>query len=119
MTAKQTHRDASAGADLGARHMAIRHVVLFNWNDLMTDEIIAEIEVKLAGLPAAVGCISSYTYGPDLSLAEGNADYAVVADFETVEDWEQYRDNPIHQDLIRDLIRPNIASRSAVQFKLG
>jgi len=35
-------------------------------------------------------------FGADLGLMEGTSDYAMVADFDSVEDWHRYRDHPDH-----------------------
>jgi len=43
----------------------------------------------------------------------------VVADFATVEDYVVYRDHPDHKRVVAELIVPNIAARSAVQFDTG
>lgn len=96
--------------------MGIRHVVTFKFNEGVSEETIAEIGAKLAELPGHIAAIQDYSFGADLGLADGNYDYAVVADFETEDDWIEYRDNPVHRALIADLIAPNIADRCAVQI---
>jgi hypothetical protein len=47
----------------------------------------------------------------------GNYEFAVVADFATLDDYLVYRDHPDHKQVIVDLIVPNIADRAAVQFE--
>lgn len=96
----------------------VRHVVLFGWKPGTTDEMIAEIEAALAELPAAVGTIAEYRFGPDIGENETSIDFAVVADFATLDDYRTYRDHPRHQSLIRELIAPVVETRCAVQYHL-
>ncbi|MEY2456505.1 MAG: hypothetical protein QOK06_1599, partial [Acidimicrobiaceae bacterium] len=58
----------------------LRHVVLFRWKEGTTVEQIAAIEDGLAGLPAAIPELVDYRFGSDAGLADGNWDFAVVAD---------------------------------------
>ena len=55
--------------------------------------------------------------GTDVGLAEGNAHFAVVADFDDVAGYVTYRDDPEHQRIIAELIRPRLASRVAAQYE--
>ena len=48
-------------------------------------------------------------------VSEGNFDYAVVADFDNADSWLVYRDNPEHQRIATEMIRPLVAERAAVQ----
>lgn len=95
-----------------------RHVVLFRWHATTSSETVEAIATALAGLPAAVPAIRSYRFGGDAGLSAGNADFAVVADFDDVAGYEAYRDDPTHQALIADLLAPEIAERVAVQYQV-
>ena len=53
--------------------------------------------------------------GPDLGLVEGNFEFAVVADFDDLEGYQVYRDNPEHREIIGKFIQPIAAQRAAVQ----
>ncbi|MFD2348370.1 Dabb family protein [Nonomuraea ferruginea] len=46
----------------------------------------------------------------------GNHDFAVVADFDSEDDYRAYRDHPRHQAVIAEHIKPILATRAAVQF---
>jgi hypothetical protein len=96
-----------------------RHIALFRWAEGVTAEQIAEVGEALYSLPAVIPEIRSYRFGPDLGLAEHNFDFAVVADFDGVEDFRAYRDNPDHRAVSRSVIGPLIADRAAVQFDAG
>lgn len=94
----------------------IRHVVLFTWADDATDEQKEAVATELRKLPAAIPEIRSYTVGPDAGINQGNHEFAVVADFDSVDDYLVYRDHPLHQAVIADRIKPIVASRAAAQF---
>jgi DNA-binding Lrp family transcriptional regulator len=95
----------------------IRHVVMFRWADDVDEAHIDRVAAALDGLPEVIPEIARYAHGSDLALADGNHDYAVVGDFESVDAYEAYRDHPVHQAFIADLIAGRIAERAAVQFQ--
>lgn len=94
----------------------IRHVVTFVFREGTTEEEIAAVTEGLGALPGLIPEIREYHVGPDLGLNDGNHQYAVVADFETNEDYLAYRDHPAHLAVITERIRPVLESRAAVQF---
>ena len=95
----------------------LRHVVTFRWTDSTTDDDIAAVEEGLAALPAAIPQINVYRFGRDAGINEGSFDFGVVADFETVDDYLVYRDDPTHTTLLAERIAPHVAERAAVQFE--
>jgi quinol monooxygenase YgiN len=95
----------------------IRHVVLFTWDEGMTDELERQFAAELTALAPKLKGLLSYHAGPDLGLVEGNVDFAVVADFEDTDSYLSYRDHPEHQDIIRRLSRPHAKTRAAVQYE--
>ncbi|MER5628139.1 Dabb family protein [Streptosporangium sp. NPDC002544] len=95
-----------------------RHVVLFTWAQEATDEQRARVATELGKLPEAITEIRSYTLGTDAGVNPGNHQFAVVADFDSVDDYLAYRDHPLHQAVIAEHIKPIVASRAAIQFEL-
>ncbi len=95
----------------------ITHIVVFSWKPGVSDEQIQKVVDELSALPALVPSIRSYRVGRDAGAAEGNADFAVVATFDDLDGWRAYTDHPAHQAVVAAHIRPNIASRAAVQFE--
>ncbi|MER6174489.1 Dabb family protein [Streptosporangium sp. NPDC001681] len=95
-----------------------RHVVLFTWAQEATDEQRARVATELGKLPEAITEIRSYTLGTDAGVNPGNHQFAVVADFDNVDDYLAYRDHPLHQAVIAEHIKPIVASRAAIQFEL-
>jgi hypothetical protein len=96
--------------------MALRHVVMFRLGPGVTEEQRARLADELRQLPAAIPEIAAYTVGTDAGLAEGNWDFAVVGDFVSTEDWQTYRDHPVHQAVITDHVRPLVTERAATQI---
>jgi hypothetical protein len=96
----------------------VRHVVIFVFRPGTTDEQIAAVTEGLEALPAQIPEIRDYRVGPDLGLNEGNYQYAVVADFGTVDEYLVYRDHPAHVAVITERIRPILESRAAVQLAI-
>jgi hypothetical protein len=104
-----------------ARHsnegkIMFRHVVLFTWTEEATDEQKATLMAELGKLPGIIPEIRSYTFGADAGVNPGNHEFAIVADFDDVDDFLVYRDHPAHQAAIADYIKPIVASRAATQY---
>ena len=96
----------------------IRHVVLFTWDDEMTDELERQFAAELTALAPRLQGLLSYHAGPDVRLVEGNFDFAVVADFEDAESYLGYREHPEHQEIIGRLSRPHAKTRASVQYEV-
>jgi hypothetical protein len=96
----------------------IRHVVLFTWTDDMTGELEQQFAAELTALAATLPEVRSYHAGPDAGVIDGNYDFAVTADFDDMESYLAYRDNPAHQDIISRLSRPHIKERASVQYEI-
>ena len=94
-----------------------RHCVMFKWSDGVGDDAKAAISSGLDEL-AALPFVAAYEHGPDAGVSDGNWDYVVVGDFATVDDYRTYATDAGHQQLIADLIKPNISARAAVQYHL-
>ena len=94
----------------------LRHVVCFTWADTATPDEIDAVAAGLRALPALIPEVRAYWVGSDAGLVDGNADLAVVADFDDVDAWRAYLAHPAHQAVLVERIRPILASRAAVQF---
>lgn len=92
-----------------------RHVVLFAWVTDATDEQKAAVAAGLKELPGAIPEIRRYDFGGDAGISEGNHEFAIVADFDSEQDYLVYRDHPAHLAFIAEAVKI-IASRAAVQY---
>ena len=96
----------------------IRHCVLLDFVDSATDEALAGIVTALSTMPERIAEIRSYSVARDLGLSGDVAKIAVVADFDSVEDYQVYASHPDHVQVITDLIKPIVAARSAAQIEI-
>ena len=96
----------------------IRHVVCFAWKDTTTTEQIDGFWELLAGLPHAIPELRAYHFGRDAGAAEGNFDFALVADFDDLAGWAAYQQHPAHR-VAAEYVRPLVRQRVAVQFVTG
>jgi hypothetical protein len=96
----------------------IRHTVLFKFKP---DFPPADKQAWIAGLGRMAGNIPgmlTLTHGPDVLNTERSFDYAIVADFETVEDIAVYNTHPLHEPL-KAYSFPNSQQILSVDFHLG
>jgi hypothetical protein len=92
---------------------------MFRWAAHVDTDHVEQVRLAFDALPAQIAQIRQYVHGTDVGVAEGNFDYAVVADFDRVDDWRAYRDHPAHVLLVEELIKPHIADRAAIQYQTG
>ncbi len=96
----------------------LRHVVLFRLNEDAPDGTVQSLQDSLSRLAQSIPDISSYCFGADLGLRDGNFDLAVVADFADRQAFKRYVDHPDHQAFIADQLQPVLAERVALQFEV-
>ena len=94
----------------------LRHIALFRWKPEATAEDVSKIEAALHQLPGKIPCIQCYRFGRDLGVQQGNADFALVADFSDEKGLAVYANHPDHLAVIQNLIRPIMAQREAIQY---
>lgn len=94
----------------------LRHVALFRWKPETTAEDVSKVEAALHQLPAKIPCIQAYRFGRDLGVQDGNADFALVADFTDQDGLAAYSNHPDHLDVLNNLIRPIMEKREAIQY---
>jgi hypothetical protein len=99
--------------------MPFRHVVMFKWADGLDNDHVDRVRDGLNALPAEIEQIRSYVHGSDVGVSVGNFDYALVADFDNVNDFRTYRDHPHHVLFIEEVIKGNVSDRASVQFQTG
>ncbi|VXB35629.1 Stress protein [Arthrobacter sp. 9V] len=95
----------------------IRHAVLFKFKP---DFPAAERAAWIAGLDRMEGNVPgllSLSHGADVLKQDRSFDYAIVADFNAVEDLEVYNTHPLHEPL-KKYSFPNSEQIIAVDFPL-
>ena len=97
----------------------VRHVVLFRWAEDTTPEQVDAVVSALSSLPSIIPELRDYRVGVDLGESPGNEQFAVVADFDSVDAWRAYVANARHQEVIAELIKPILGERHAVQYTIG
>jgi hypothetical protein len=94
----------------------LRHVVMFEWRDGVSETEKTAVEEGLGRLPGLIPEIRRYEFGRDADLAEGNFDFVVVADFDSRADYETYQAQPDHLRVVGEAIRPAISARAGAQY---
>jgi hypothetical protein len=93
----------------------IRHVVLIKWKDETDPAQVEAVESALAEMPVLMPFIRRYDMGTDLGV-NGSHVFAIVADFESIEDYRTYADHPDHKAASATFIAPILESMARVQF---
>ena len=95
----------------------LRHVVCFTWNEHVTPAAVDAVVAALEALPAQIPELRALHVGRDVGLDTGNADLAIVADFDDADGWRRYLEHPAHQVVRAEQLGPIVASRAAVQYE--
>jgi hypothetical protein len=94
----------------------LHHVVTFHLRPDAPADQVERIGEAVTALGATLPEVRSLAIGSDLGLREGNASFAIVAEFDDVDAFKVYADHPEHIRIIKELIAPHIESRHPVQF---
>ena len=94
----------------------IRHVVVCEFRGDASPQLLDELLRSIGGVRTEG--LRSLTFGTDLGLRSGNASYALVADFDDVDAYQRFDEDPEHQR-IRAVIAPIVVSATRVQFALS
>jgi hypothetical protein len=95
----------------------ILSVVTFTWREDVTSDQVAAMAAALDALVTKFPQVVEYRHGPDLGLRQGNADYAIVAGAASYAEMQSYLDDPEHQQIVRELLAPLIATRQSLQIE--
>ena len=83
-----------------------------------TDEQKQRMADELRALPPKMSGLSAYQVGPDARIVDGNADFAIVADFDDVASYLAYREHPAHRTVIEQFVLPIAGQRISAQYEL-
>ena len=96
----------------------IRHIVLLKLKEETTVEALENIKTVLATMPSKISEIAGYSFGQDLAVSDNTADLAIVADFDGVEEFKAYSKHPHHVDAVKNVIKPHVIQKTAMQIEL-
>src|ERR1700752_2060246 len=97
----------------------IVHVVAFRWKPGMPAEHVAAVQSQLKEFVAGLPEVRSYRCGSDVGASDmANFDFAIVAEFDSVDDWRVYDKHPRHEEIRAGVVRPWIEQRASVQFEV-
>lgn len=88
------------------------HCLTLKFKESATTADVEAFREALSGLSNQVGVPIVTRQGPDLGERPTNADYAVVTEFETPDDFRTYLVHPAHLAVPRD----HVESMHSVQF---
>jgi len=96
----------------------IRHVVVFTWSE--SADVLGQPPQRRHGARPGldVGGMTAMTVAEDAGLTPGNAHAVLIADFPDADAYARYAQDPVHQAVIAEHIRPHLAARSAVQIEV-
>ena len=97
----------------------MRHTVLLRFKEGTSEAQIQSALDGLATMPGEIDLIRRYEFGRDLGIMEGNPEIALVADFDSVEDWRTYLAHPAHMAMVAERITPILESMTRVQYRVG
>lgn len=96
-----------------------RHTLMMKFNEEADANQIRSLLEALERMPAEMDFIRRYEPGLDLGLGEANFDMALVADFDSEDDWRAYNSHPAHRALVQEHLRPILAKAVRVQYEVG
>jgi hypothetical protein len=97
----------------------IKHVVLLTWKDGVSQEQIDKVTTEFRILGDEIEEVAGCEFGQDAKIYKGNADYALVADFNNEADLKAYVVHPKHQELLARVTGPILESFLSVQFTVS
>lgn len=96
----------------------IRHVVVFAFGPTFTPEIEESWATGVAQLTPLLRGLRSLTLGKNVLLSARAYDYAIVADFDSLDDVAAYTDHEAHRALI-EISSAHADHIVSVDFELG
>ena len=95
----------------------IRQITLIRFKSDTVEADIREMNSGFFQLRNVVPGIKRFEFGPDLELEDATLDYALVIDFDSVNDWKSYRAQPDHVAVAKKC-SPLIEQVERVQYRI-
>jgi hypothetical protein len=96
----------------------IHHVVLFRFNDGVTDAQVAEAGAALAGLAGRIGEIRRIAFGRNQAAGAAEWPWVLVVLLDDMDAVERYAAHPAHVDVVQRVLAPIRAARLAVDVEV-
>ena len=96
----------------------LRHVNLLTWKDGTAQAAIDALSEYLSGYAAEIPEIREVSFGPDLGLADRNADFVIIVDFDDEEAFSRYLAHRAHSRMVEEFLKPILEARHALQFQV-
>lgn len=96
----------------------LMHCVTVTFTASTTDEQIESFRKGAEHLAQTITLAKSYRHGRDLGQRQGNAHYAIVAEFESVEDFKAYLKHPAHVAFATEQLIPLADTWQTVQVEI-
>lgn len=94
-----------------------RHIVVMKWRRPLTAAELTAVNDALGSLCRSARSVRAFSFGPDLGLRTGNADYALVVDFDDEAGWHEYTVHPAH-DHPRRVLGEFVAQQLGAQVEV-
>lgn len=96
----------------------IKHVVIFHCKPDVAQKTLIEAMASGREILPSIPGVNALNIGLDKGLQPGRSgDFAVVADFDSVENVQAYLDNDIHVNFVKNVLSPIVEKRVSVQFE--
>jgi hypothetical protein len=96
----------------------IHHVVLFRFNDGVSEAQVAELRAQLLGLAGVIPEIRRIAFGPNLASGAAEWPYVLVVDLDDLAAVQRYAEHPAHVDAVQRVLAPIRAARLAVDVEV-
>jgi len=96
----------------------IHHVVLFRFNDGVSEAQVAELRAQLLGLAGVVPEIRRIAFGPNLAPGAAEWPHVLVVDLDDMAAVQRYAEHPAHVDVVQRVVAPIRAARLAVDVEV-
>ncbi|MEV8511628.1 Dabb family protein [Dactylosporangium sp. NPDC051484] len=93
-----------------------RHVVLIKFKPDVTPEQIEQLTNRLESVSDAIPQVRAVACGSDRGLIQGSSDFAIVVDFDSIDDYNVYLRHDDHVALA-GLLGPLVESRAVVDYE--
>ena len=84
----------------------------------MPADAVETVKSELLEFTSTLPEVRSYRCGSDVGASDMvNFDFAIVAEFDTIDAWRVYDKHPRHDEIRAGVVRPWIEERASVQFE--